>query len=39
LQGACSGCPSSTMTLKNGIESLLQEMLVDKVSKVIAING
>ena len=39
LQCACSGCPSSTMTLKNGIESLLQEMLVDKVSKVIAING
>ena len=23
LHGACSGCPSSTMTLKNGIESLL----------------
>ncbi len=39
LQGACSGCPSSTMTLKNGIESLLQEMLKDKVSRVIAING
>ncbi|HEV2866247.1 MAG TPA: NifU family protein [Allosphingosinicella sp.] len=24
LQGACSGCPSSTMTLKQGIESLLK---------------
>ena len=24
LQGACSGCPSSTMTLKNGIEGLLK---------------
>ncbi len=39
LQGACSGCPSSTITLKNGIESVLQEMLVGKVSRVIAING
>ena len=39
LQGACSGCPSSTMTLKNGIESLLHEMLDGKVSRVIAING
>merc|ERR1712176_367139 len=27
LQGACSGCPSSTMTLKNGIETLLKEMI------------
>lgn len=24
MQGACSGCPSSTMTLKSGIESLLK---------------
>ncbi len=24
MQGACSGCPSSTMTLKNGIETLLK---------------
>lgn len=24
LQGACSGCPSSTITLKNGIENLLK---------------
>ncbi|MGL4543565.1 MAG: NifU family protein [Polymorphobacter sp.] len=24
MQGACSGCPSSTATLKNGIESLLK---------------
>ncbi len=24
LHGACSGCPSSTMTLKNGIENLLR---------------
>ena len=26
LQGACSGCPSSTLTLKQGIETLLKDM-------------
>ena len=39
LQGACSGCPSSTFTLKNGIENMLKEMMKDKVSTVEAING
>ena len=39
LQGACSGCPSSTYTLKNGIEQMLKNMLGDKVDEVIAING
>ena len=39
LQGACSGCPSSTFTLKNGIETMLQNMMGDKVSEVVAING
>ena len=39
LQGACSGCPSSTITLKNGIENMLKEMLKDKISTVEAING
>ncbi len=39
LQGACSGCPSSTFTLKNGIETMLKEMLKDKVETVEAING
>ncbi|GAA0717274.1 NifU family protein [Aquimarina litoralis] len=39
LQGACSGCPSSTFTLKNGIENMLKEMLKDKVAYVEAING
>jgi len=39
LQGACSGCPSSTMTLKNGIENLLKDMLPEKVNEVVAING
>jgi len=27
MQGACSGCPSSTITLKNGIQGLLQRMM------------
>ena len=39
LQGACSGCPSSTFTLKNGIESMLREMLKDNAITVNAING
>ena len=39
LQGACSGCPSSTFTLKNGIENMLREMLPGKVNMVEAING
>lgn len=39
LQGACSGCPSSTITLKNGIETMLKDMLNDDELKVEAING
>ena len=39
LQGACAGCPSSTITLKNGIENMLKDILGDKISKVEAING
>ena len=39
LQGACSGCPSSTITLKNGIETMLREMLSGKVETVVAYNG
>ncbi len=38
LQGACSGCPSSSMTLKSGIEGLLKRMMPDEVSEVIADN-
>ncbi len=38
LQGACSGCPSSTITLKNGIENILKKMLNGKVEVVEAIN-
>ncbi len=39
LQGACSGCPSSTFTLKNGIETMLKNMMGDKINEVVAING
>ena len=39
LQGACSGCPSSTFTLKNGIENMLKDMLKDQDIIVEAING
>ncbi len=39
LQGACSGCPSSTITLKNGIETMLKEMLHGQINNVEAING
>jgi Fe-S cluster biogenesis protein NfuA len=39
LQGACSGCPSSTMTLRNGIESMLKEMIPGKIERVVALNG
>lgn len=35
LQGACSGCPSSTVTLKAGIENLLKRM-IPEVEEVIA---
>ncbi len=35
MQGACSGCPSSSATLKNGIESLLKHY-VPEVSEVRA---
>ncbi|MRN00855.1 NifU family protein [Riemerella anatipestifer] len=39
LQGACSGCPSSTATLKGGIENVLKQFLPDLVEKVEAVNG
>lgn len=39
LQGACSGCPSSTYTLKNGIETMLKNMMGDQVKEVVALNG
>ncbi len=36
LQGSCAGCPSSTMTLKNGIENMLRHY-VPEVSAVEAV--
>ena len=35
LKGSCSGCPSSTLTLKAGIENLLKRM-IPEVSEVMA---
>ena len=35
LQGSCSGCPSSTATLKQGVENLLRHY-VPEVKQVIA---
>ena len=36
LQGSCSGCPSSTITLKRGVENLLSHY-IPEVKKVISI--
>ena len=36
LQGSCSGCPSSTLTLKKGVENLLSHY-IPEVKEVIAI--
>lgn len=36
MQGSCAGCPSSTMTLKMGIESRLRE-LVPEVQEVVSV--
>lgn len=38
LQGACSGCPSSTVTLKSGIEGMLKRM-VPEVKEVVSEMG
>lgn len=38
LQGACNGCPSSTITLKNGIEATLKQILPGKIGTVNALN-
>jgi Fe-S cluster biogenesis protein NfuA len=38
LRGSCSGCPSSTATLKGGIESLLKAQL-PQVTEVVALEG
>lgn len=38
LKGSCAGCPSSTATLKGGIENLLKQHLPE-VREVVAFNG
>lgn len=37
LQGSCSGCPSSTVTLKAGIENLFKRMMPEEVQAVEAL--
>jgi NFU1 iron-sulfur cluster scaffold homolog, mitochondrial len=37
LQGSCSGCPSSTVTLKAGIENLFKKMMPEDVQEVEAL--
>lgn len=39
MQGACNGCPSSTFTLKSGIENMLRDMLKDDDIKVESVAG
>jgi Fe-S cluster biogenesis protein NfuA len=36
LWGPSSGCPSSTITLKAGIENLLRRMMPNEVKEVVA---
>lgn len=38
MQGSCSGCPSSTVTLKAGIEGMLKRM-VPEVKEVVSLMG
>lgn len=38
MQGACSGCPSSTVTLKSGIEGMLKRM-IPQVTEVVSEMG
>ena len=37
MKGSCAGCPSSTATLKGGIETLLKQHIPD-VQEVVALN-
>ncbi len=39
LQGACSGCPASILTLKGRIEIILKKLLPNKIESVVASNG
>lgn len=37
MKGSCQGCPSSTMTLKAGIEGLLKRLMPDEVKEVVSV--
>ena len=37
LQGACAGCPSAAMTLKQGVEKLMKEK-IPELKEVVAVN-
>ncbi|MBK9283066.1 MAG: NifU family protein [Sphingobacteriaceae bacterium] len=36
MRGSCSGCPSSTQTLKAGIEGLLKRLMPDAIKEVVS---
>lgn len=38
MRGACSGCPSSTATLQNGIKGLFERMMPE-VKEIVSVNG
>ena len=38
MKGACAGCPSSTATLKGGVENLLKSH-IPEINEVVALNG
>ncbi|HEX7413488.1 MAG TPA: NifU family protein, partial [Bacteroidia bacterium] len=37
MKGSCQGCPSSTMTLKAGIETLLKRLMPEDVKEVVSV--
>ena len=37
MKGSCAGCPSSSVTLKNGIENMLKHY-VSEVNEVLAVD-
>lgn len=37
MKGSCQGCPSSTMTLKAGIEGLLKRLMPEDVKEVVSV--
>ncbi len=37
MRGSCSGCPSSQVTLKNGVQALFERYLPEEVKEVEAV--